>query len=56
LTARGIPQAQAEALLIEGFANEAFAALEQEPLREALAARVAAWLAQRQASAGGSAP
>jgi Fe-S cluster assembly protein SufD len=55
LTARGIPQAQAEALLIEGFANEAFAELEQEPLREALAARVSAWLAQRQAPAGGSA-
>ena len=47
LTARGIPEAQAEALLIEGFANEAFAQLQSEPLREALAARVSDWLAQR---------
>ncbi|ARN80603.1 MULTISPECIES: Fe-S cluster assembly protein SufD [Methylocystis] len=58
LTARGIPKAQAEALLIEGFANEAFAQLEPEPLREALAARVSAWLAPRRipAEASGSAP
>ncbi len=55
LTARGIPKTQAEALLIEGFANEAFAELEQESLREALAARVSAWLAQREVSAGRSA-
>ncbi|MFY9657966.1 MAG: Fe-S cluster assembly protein SufD [Methylocystis sp.] len=52
LTARGIPEAQAEALLIEGFANEAFAQLEPEPLREALAARVSDWLAQRKIPAG----
>jgi len=55
LMTRGIPKAQAEALLIEGFANEAFAELEQESLREALAARVAAWLAQRKGPAGRSA-
>jgi len=55
LAARGIPKAQAEALLIEGFANEAFAELEQESLREALAARVSAWLAQRKSPAGRSA-
>jgi Fe-S cluster assembly protein SufD len=55
LTARGIPKAQAEALLIEGFANEAFAEVEQESLREALAARVAAWLGQREAPADRSA-
>ena len=54
LVTRGIPKAQAEALLIEGFANEAFAELEQEPLREAVAARVSAWLAQREAPTGGS--
>jgi Fe-S cluster assembly protein SufD len=56
LTARGIPNAQAEALLMEGFANEAFIAMESEPLREALAARVSTWLAQRKSPAGGSAP
>ena len=55
LATRGIPKAQAEALLIEGFANEAFAELEQESLREALAARVSAWLAQRGSPTGGNA-
>jgi Fe-S cluster assembly protein SufD len=47
LMARGIPKAPAEALLIEGFANEAFAELTSEALRETLAARVEAWLAAR---------
>ena len=55
LTARGIPKAQAEALLIEGFANEAFAELEPEPLRDALAARVSDWLSRRKIPAGRSA-
>lgn len=44
LTARGLPRREAEALLIEGFANEAIAQVVDEALRERLAARVAAWL------------
>jgi Fe-S cluster assembly protein SufD len=47
LMARGLPRREAESLLIEGFANEAFVELENEALRDALAARVAAWLAGR---------
>ncbi|MGJ0509407.1 MAG: Fe-S cluster assembly protein SufD [Methylocystis sp.] len=47
LMARGLPRREAEQLLIEGFANEAFDGLENEALREYLHARVSAWLAGR---------
>jgi Fe-S cluster assembly protein SufD len=46
LTARGLPRHEAEALLIEGFANEALELIEDDRLREALAARVCRWLAR----------
>ena len=48
LEARGLPRREAEALLIEGFANEAAAHVVDEALREALGARVSAWLATRE--------
>lgn len=47
LMARGLPRREAESLLIEGFANEAFASLENEALRGYLSARISAWLAGR---------
>ncbi|BDV34528.1 Fe-S cluster assembly protein SufD [Methylocystis iwaonis] len=47
LMARGIPRYAAESLLIEGFANEAFAGLEDETLRGYLVERISSWLAAR---------
>lgn len=47
LMARGLPRREAESLLIEGFANEAFDGIAHEPLRDWLGARVSAWLAGR---------
>lgn len=47
LMARGVPRHEAESLLIEGFANEAFEGLANEALRGFLATRVASWLAAR---------
>ncbi|MCX7900369.1 MAG: Fe-S cluster assembly protein SufD, partial [Methylocystis sp.] len=47
LMARGLPRAEAEALLIEGFANEVFADVRNEALREELHGSVAAWLLMR---------
>ncbi len=44
LTARGLPKREAEALLIEGFANEALAQMADEAMRERLGASVRAWL------------
>ncbi len=41
---RGIPEAEARALLIESFIGEAIAKVENEPVREALLARARAWL------------
>ena len=49
LEARGVPKPRAEALLIEGFANEALERVKDEATRDALAARVAAWLRMREA-------
>jgi Fe-S cluster assembly protein SufD len=49
LMARGVPRREAESLLIEGFANEAFSGLENLALLEFLSARVSAWLAGRSA-------
>jgi Fe-S cluster assembly protein SufD len=47
LMARGIPQAQAEALLIQAFLGEAIDGVEHAGLREALMDQVAAWLKAR---------
>jgi Fe-S cluster assembly protein SufD len=47
LSARGLPRREAEALLIEGFANETMEALEDEQLKTFLSERVSAWLSRR---------
>jgi Fe-S cluster assembly protein SufD len=47
LMARGIPAAEAEALLIQAFLGEAIEGIEHAGLREALMERVAAWLKAR---------
>ena len=47
LMARGIPPAQAEAMLIQAFLGEAIEGIEHAGLREALIEDVAAWLAAR---------
>jgi Fe-S cluster assembly protein SufD len=45
--ARGIPRAEAEALLIRAFVGEAIEGIEHAGLREALMDAVAAWLEAR---------
>jgi Fe-S cluster assembly protein SufD len=47
LEARGLPRHDAEALLIQGFANEALKLVAGEAMRESLEARISAWLARR---------
>jgi Fe-S cluster assembly protein SufD len=47
LEARGLPRAEAEALMIQAFCGEAIEFVEHEPLRDALNATVAQWLASR---------
>ena len=47
LMARGLPRAEAEALLVEAFLDEALDAVTHEGLREALAERVHVWLSAR---------
>ncbi|WP_026362870.1 Fe-S cluster assembly protein SufD [Methylopila sp. M107] len=47
LKARGIPQAEAEALLVQAFVGEVLEAIEIDPLREALMARAERWLVER---------
>lgn len=47
LNARGLPRREAEALLIEGFANEAMETLEDEQLKAFLSDRVGVWLSRR---------
>ena len=47
LKARGIPQKQAEALLIQAFVGEAVEGIEHAGLRDALMEQVAAWLERR---------
>jgi Fe-S cluster assembly protein SufD len=47
LMARGIPTAEAEALLIQAFLGEAIEAIEHAGMREALIEQVAAWLRER---------
>ncbi len=48
LRARGLPRSEAEALLIEGFANEALAQIAHEDMRESFASKISAWLAARE--------
>jgi Fe-S cluster assembly protein SufD len=48
LMARGIPAAEAEALLIQAFLGEAIESIEHAGMREALNERVAAWLRGRE--------
>jgi Fe-S cluster assembly protein SufD len=45
--ARGIPAAEAEALLIQAFLGEAIEGIEHAGLREALMDSVSAWLRAR---------
>ncbi|WP_029004923.1 Fe-S cluster assembly protein SufD [Azorhizobium doebereinerae] len=47
LKARGIPQKEAEALLVQAFVGEAIEFVEHDALRELLIARAEAWLARR---------
>ncbi len=47
LKARGIPQKQAEALLVQAFVGEAIEFVENEALRELIIARAETWLAKR---------
>jgi Fe-S cluster assembly protein SufD len=47
LQARGLPRADAEALLVEAFLDEVLDAVSHEGLREALASRVHDWLGAR---------
>ena len=49
LMARGLPRAEAEALLVEAFLDEALEPITFEPLREALQAKVSVWLSARKA-------
>ena len=49
LMARGIPRKDAEGLLLQAFASEAFAAVENGKLREALEEGIAQWLGSRAA-------
>lgn len=50
LEARGLPRREAEALLIEGFANEVIDAIEDEATRQEFAALVHSWLGRREKS------
>ena len=47
LMARGIPRAQAEGMLIEGFAREALDFIDDEKMRERLEASLSGWLERR---------
>jgi len=44
LMARGIPEGEAKALLVTAFVGEALEAIENDAVREALAARIDVWL------------
>jgi len=47
LMARGIPKAEAEALLVQAFVGEAIEGIEHAGLRDALMAQVVSWLGKR---------
>lgn len=49
LRARGVPHAEAEALLVAAFVDEAVAEIAEDALADAVRARVAAWMARRRA-------
>jgi Fe-S cluster assembly protein SufD len=55
LMARGIPDAEAEALLIQAFLGEAVEGIEHAGLREALMEQVVAWLKARSLAKAGAA-
>jgi Fe-S cluster assembly protein SufD len=44
LRARGVPEAEARGLLVEAFLNDAFEGVANEIVRDAFAARIAAWV------------
>ncbi len=50
LMARGLPRPQAEALVLQAFAGEAVAFVQDEALRERVTGEIEAWLAAREAS------
>jgi len=47
LRSRGVPQPEAEAMLVAAFAEEAFAEIDNEALADAMRAHVARWMAER---------
>jgi Fe-S cluster assembly protein SufD len=47
LMARGLPRAEAEALLVEAFLDEVLEAITHQAIRDALSAKVSAWMATR---------
>ncbi len=47
LRARGVPRAEAEAMLVAAFAEEALLEIEDETLAEAMRAHIAGWMAER---------
>jgi Fe-S cluster assembly protein SufD len=47
LRARGIPEKEAESLLIQSFFGEAIEKIENEKIRDAVMTRASAWLAER---------
>ena len=51
LRSRGITEAEAEAILVAAFAEEAFAEIENEALADAMRAHVAQWMAERAGAA-----
>jgi Fe-S cluster assembly protein SufD len=52
LRSRGVPYAEAEAMLVAAFAEEAFAEIDNEALAEAMRAHVARWMTERGEGAG----
>jgi Fe-S cluster assembly protein SufD len=51
LRSRGVPYAEAEAMLVAAFAEEAFAEIDNEALAEAMRGHVARWMAERREAA-----
>jgi Fe-S cluster assembly protein SufD len=47
LRSRGVPHAEAEAMLVAAFAEEAFSEIDNEALADAMRAHVATWMAER---------
>jgi Fe-S cluster assembly protein SufD len=47
LRSRGVPQPEAEAMLVAAFAEEAFEEIDDEALADAMRAHVARWMAER---------